>query len=141
MTRRPRRERGGGLLDQLAQRRGDAGQTLALGQLAGVGTRDDHDVDGRREALRVLRERLAQEALDEVALDRAAHAARDAQADPRLGRVLRLLVRGRGAREEVQDQVAVAERATAPEDAVEVGTAGQATRFDRGAAGRGRAWP
>ena len=73
-----------GLGDQLPQRGVDAGQTLALGQLACLRTRYDDDVLPGAQLGLGARERLAQEALDAITLDRTADLARTDS--PRRGR-------------------------------------------------------
>ena len=83
----------------------------------------------RGQPLALLGERLAQQALDLVAVDGAADLARDRQADARLG----LVGRGRGvpARERVEDEVTVAVRAAVAVDALELGAARQAPPLGR----------
>src|ERR1700677_608775 len=59
--------------DQLPERRIDAGETLALGQLPGGRPGDDDDVLVGLQARLGLGERLTEQALDLVALYRSPH--------------------------------------------------------------------
>ena len=71
------------LREQVRQRRLDAGEAVGLAELARSRARDDDDVVARRDRVRLARARLAQQALEVVALDRAADLAPDREADPR----------------------------------------------------------
>ncbi len=101
-------------------------QALALGELPHVRARDHHDVRVTREPAGLSGERLAQQPLDLVALDRAPHLARHRDAEARavggleLGRRVRCL-----ARERVQHEVPVPGRPALAVDALELRAARQ----------------
>ena len=107
---------------ELGQRAAHPVRAVALGELERVGAGDDDVVGGVGQALGLGPERLAQHALDAVALDGAADAPRDRQPEARAG--VGLVVR---ARERVEHEVAIALRAPLPVHALELGAARQAS--------------
>ena len=105
-------------------------------QLAGVGARDEHEVVAAGQLVGRRPERLAQQPLHPVALDRAADLAADRHAEPRR--------RGRGAsgaRERVDDEVAGRARAPLAVDAVELRAAGEPAALAGGASAARRPAP
>jgi hypothetical protein len=101
-----------GLPDQLSQRTLDPGQTLTLNQSLRLVAGNHHRIGPIGQSFVLVRERLAQEALDPVAFNRAADLARHRQSQPRRP-VLR-------AREHVQHKLAARVRSTTAKDAIEV---------------------
>src|SRR5919106_1245450 len=100
--------------EQLAELGLDALLAALLRKPRGIRTCHEHEVVAGGQLARGGPERFPQKALHPVALDRAAHLAPDRDTEPRL--VLR-----RGAREGVDDEVAVRVRPALAIDAVELG--------------------
>ncbi len=72
-----------GLAQQLAKRAVDTSKSLALSQLASLGARDDDDIMAAAQLGFYSVKGLAQQTLDVVALNRAAHLARHRQPETR----------------------------------------------------------
>jgi hypothetical protein len=103
-------------------RGGSTGQPLALDELERIRTGDDHDVHVGRQPGRLRAERLPQQALDLVAIDRAADLARHGHAQARA-----VLRRGPPiTRERVQHEVPAPVGSALAIDAFELRTARQA---------------
>ena len=100
-----------------------------VGGLGQAGTRDEHVVVPLPRQRDELTPCLAELPLDAAADDGVADRLRDGETEPRLDRVLALLV---GAGEPVEDEIARGGRAPLPVDGVEVPGAGEAVPALRG---------
>src|SRR5439155_2371342 len=109
------------LLQQLVELGLDAGETLAVGELGGLGAGDYDEVVASGQTLLGLPKSLPEQALYLVALDRAADLAANGQPQAGVGVDIAL------ARERVEHEMAAGMRAALPVDAIELSAAGHAT--------------
>jgi hypothetical protein len=97
---------------QLAQRALDPGQTLTLSQSPGIRPGHHNRIRALRQPRALRGERLAEQALDAIALNRPADFPRDRQPEPARAFL--------SPREYVKNELAACVRAPRPEDPVEI---------------------